>query len=131
MIRRSLMRRLEHLESRLTPADEPLVIQVKYASPDGSEEDGPRFTIPSGGRQTGALGLPAEGGPALLVGSIATACTHEADRPKAAKAGAEISTSGASPLGPIGRRAGDISRRACFRMAGLLGVGRFASRRRL
>ena len=36
MIGRSLSKRLEKLEARLTPASEPTVIQVKYVSPDGS-----------------------------------------------------------------------------------------------
>jgi hypothetical protein len=64
MIRRSLARRLDHLEARLRVDDEPLVIQIKYASPDGSVVDGPQITIPgAGGRQAGRDGLASGGRP--------------------------------------------------------------------
>jgi hypothetical protein len=57
MIRRNLSRRLE-LETRLMPAAEPVIVQITYVSPDGSEEDGPRFIIPgAGGRPTGSARL--------------------------------------------------------------------------
>jgi hypothetical protein len=57
MIRRNLIRRLEELEARLAPAAEPMIFQITYVSPDGSEEDGPRFTIPSGGRPAELCGI--------------------------------------------------------------------------
>jgi hypothetical protein len=57
MIRRNLTRRLEELEARLAPA-EPMIVQIAYVSPDGGEEDGPRFIISvAGGRRTGSTGL--------------------------------------------------------------------------
>jgi hypothetical protein len=61
MIRRNLTRRLEELEARIAPAAEPMIFQIIYVSPNGSEEDGPRFTIPSGGRQTGSTWLAGGG----------------------------------------------------------------------
>ena len=62
MISRSLSRRLRDLESRFRPAAEAVVVEIQYVSPDGSEEDGPRFTIP-----TGSAGL-AGGGRCGLAG---------------------------------------------------------------
>ena len=67
MISRSLNRRLKDLEFHFRPAAEPVIAQIIYVSPDGSEEDGPRFTIPSGGRQTGSAWL-AGGGRCGLAG---------------------------------------------------------------
>ena len=58
MIRRNLTRRLEELEARIALAAEPLIVQIIYFSPDGSEEDGERFTIPgAGGLRTGGARL--------------------------------------------------------------------------
>jgi hypothetical protein len=66
MISRNLTRRLERLETRLMPAGEPLIIQVKFVSSDGSVRDGPRFTIPAaGGQKTGSAGLADGGRPGL------------------------------------------------------------------
>ena len=48
MISRSLSRRLRDLESRFRPAAEAVVVEIQYVSPDGSVEDGSRFTIPAG-----------------------------------------------------------------------------------
>jgi hypothetical protein len=45
MISRKLTRRLEELEARLAPPAEPLIAQIVYVSPDGSEEDGPRYEL--------------------------------------------------------------------------------------
>ena len=45
MISRNLTRRLEELEARIAPAAEPLIVQITYVSPDGSEEDGPRIVV--------------------------------------------------------------------------------------
>ena len=87
---------------------EAVVVEIQYVSPDGSEEGGPGSLFRAVGGKLEAPGLPAEGRPALLVGSIAKTaktCTHEDDCQQVAAAGAEISTSGASPLGPIGHRA--------------------------
>ena len=62
MMSRNLTRRLERLETRLTPADEPVTLQVRFPSPDGSVVEGPRFTIPgAGGRQAESV-APASGG---------------------------------------------------------------------
>jgi hypothetical protein len=59
MIGRRLARRLERLETRLVPDGEPLVIQVRFVSPDGSRVDGPQFTVPrAGGRPAGPAGPP-------------------------------------------------------------------------
>jgi hypothetical protein len=63
MISRSLNRRLRDLEFHFRPAAEPVIAQIIYVSPDGSEEDGPRFTIPNGGRQTGSTWLAGGGWP--------------------------------------------------------------------
>jgi hypothetical protein len=46
MISRNLTRRLEELEARIAPAAEPVIIQITYVTPDGSEEDGPRIEVP-------------------------------------------------------------------------------------
>jgi hypothetical protein len=45
MKRRSLARRLEHLEGRLRPADEPLVITLDYVDIDGNVVDHEDFTV--------------------------------------------------------------------------------------
>ncbi len=44
-----LTQRLEDLEARAAPAAEPVIFQSTYVSPDGSEEDGPRFELPTRG----------------------------------------------------------------------------------
>jgi hypothetical protein len=46
MIGRRLSARLERLGSRFAPAAEPIVLQVVYIAPDGSSEEGPRYTVP-------------------------------------------------------------------------------------
>jgi hypothetical protein len=46
MISRNLTRRLEELEARTAPA-EPIIIEITYVSPDGSEVEGPRFEVPT------------------------------------------------------------------------------------
>ena len=43
MINRTLSRRLQKLEDRLIPNDEPIVIHIKYVSPDGTVKDGTIF----------------------------------------------------------------------------------------
>jgi hypothetical protein len=45
MINRSLSKRLQKLEARLRPTEEPRVIQIRYVSPDGSVRDGPLYRI--------------------------------------------------------------------------------------
>ena len=51
---RTLSKRLERLETRMMPTDEPLVVQIQFVSPDGSVEDGPRISVPgAGGRRVG------------------------------------------------------------------------------
>ncbi|MGD0522833.1 MAG: hypothetical protein ABSA48_16370 [Terracidiphilus sp.] len=58
MITRSLVRRLERLETRLIPAGEPVVINVHFVATDGSRVGGVRFTVPrAGGRPTGSAGV--------------------------------------------------------------------------
>ncbi len=47
MINRNLTRRLEELEARTAPAAEPVIVEVMYASPDGTEELGYRVEIPT------------------------------------------------------------------------------------
>ena len=41
MTSRTLSKRLERLETRMMPTDEPLVVQIQYVSPEWSVEDGP------------------------------------------------------------------------------------------
>ena len=54
MASRSFSKRLERLETRIMPVGEPLVIQVRFVSLNGSVEDGPRFSVPgAGGRRLG------------------------------------------------------------------------------
>jgi hypothetical protein len=43
MITRTLSKRVQRLEAPLIPTDEPMVIHVKYVSPDGTVTDG--YTI--------------------------------------------------------------------------------------
>ena len=43
MISRTLSERVQKLEERLIPTDEPIVIQIKYVSSDGSVTDGPTY----------------------------------------------------------------------------------------
>jgi hypothetical protein len=57
MISRSLSKRVQKLEARLIPAGEPMVIQIQYVSPDGSVEEGPRYTI--GGPPQTPISAPA------------------------------------------------------------------------
>jgi hypothetical protein len=45
MINRSLFKRMQKMEARLMPTEEPRVIQIKFVSPDGSVTDGPLFRI--------------------------------------------------------------------------------------
>ncbi len=47
MISKTLNRRLGELESRLLPEAEwePIVVRIVYVTPDGSSDDGERFTI--------------------------------------------------------------------------------------
>ncbi len=43
---KTLFRRLDRLEcDRTAPAVEPMIAQIVYVSPDGSEEDGPRYEL--------------------------------------------------------------------------------------
>ena len=51
MISKTLARRLEELESQLLPEpeNEPIIVQIVYVSPDGSSEDGERYTITNAG----------------------------------------------------------------------------------
>ena len=54
MIGRTLSKRLERLETRTMPAGGPLILQIQFVSPDGSVEDGPRFSVRgAGGRRLG------------------------------------------------------------------------------
>jgi hypothetical protein len=41
MIRRNFSKRVQKPKARLIPTDEPVVIRIKYVSPDGSVTDGP------------------------------------------------------------------------------------------
>ncbi len=62
MISRNLSRRLRDLKSRFRPAAEPVIAQITYVSPNGSEEDGPRFIIEvAEKRQTGSTWLAGGG----------------------------------------------------------------------
>ena len=54
MIRRNLTRRLEELEARLAPAAEPVIVEIMYVSPDGTEEVECRVEMPT---STGAAWL--------------------------------------------------------------------------
>jgi len=45
MISRSLTRRLEELEARTAPEAEPVIAEVLYVSPDGTEELGYRVEL--------------------------------------------------------------------------------------
>jgi hypothetical protein len=47
MIRRNLIRRLEELEARLAPAAEPVIVEITYVSPDGTEEVECRVEMPT------------------------------------------------------------------------------------
>ena len=46
MIGSKLSARLERLEARMEPEREPIVLQIRWVSPDGSSGDGPRFIVP-------------------------------------------------------------------------------------
>ena len=48
MINRTLSKRVQKLEERLIPTEEPRAIHVVYVSPDGSVEDGYTVWGPSG-----------------------------------------------------------------------------------
>ena len=48
MINRTLSKRVQKLEERLIPTEEPRVSHVVYVSPDGSVEDGYTVWDPSG-----------------------------------------------------------------------------------
>jgi hypothetical protein len=45
--RRNLTRRLEELETRIAPAAEPVIVEVMYVSPDGTEELEHRAELPT------------------------------------------------------------------------------------
>ncbi len=52
MISRKLTRRLEELEARIAPAAEPVMVEIAYVSPDGTEEvdctvEMPTSTVPA------------------------------------------------------------------------------------
>jgi hypothetical protein len=49
MTRINLLKRLEELECRILPEDEPVVIQIVFVSSDGTKEDGPRFGVQGAG----------------------------------------------------------------------------------
>ena len=38
MVNRSLTRRLEQLEARIEPSAEPVMVEIVYVAPDGTEE---------------------------------------------------------------------------------------------
>ena len=71
MIRRSLTRRLEHLESSLRPAGEPLVIRSRTEAL--STDPGLPFRVLEAAKLD-ALGWPAAGGQSWLVGRSAKTC---------------------------------------------------------
>jgi hypothetical protein len=54
MIGRTLSKRVQKLEARLIPTEEPLVIHIVYVSPDGTVTDG--HTV--GGRSRDASAQP-------------------------------------------------------------------------
>ena len=43
IISRNLSKRVQKLEARLIPTDDPMVIRIKYVSPDGTVKDGPQY----------------------------------------------------------------------------------------
>jgi hypothetical protein len=43
----SLRRRIEELEARTAPTAEPVIVEVMYVSPDGTEELGFRAELPT------------------------------------------------------------------------------------
>ena len=45
--RSNLLRRLEELEARTAPTGEPMMVEVMYASPDGTKELGFRAEMPA------------------------------------------------------------------------------------
>ena len=45
MINRTLSKRVQKLEARLIPSSEPMVIQIRYVSPDGSTWLGPKYGL--------------------------------------------------------------------------------------
>ena len=47
MISRKLTRRLEELEARIAPPGEPVIVEVMYVSPDGTEELEYRVEMPT------------------------------------------------------------------------------------
>ena len=48
MIGRTLAKRVQKLEARLIPSSEPMVIQIRYVSPDGSVRLGPKYGLSEG-----------------------------------------------------------------------------------
>ena len=44
IISRNLSKRVQKLETRLIPTEEPRVVHIVYVSPDGTRTDGPRIT---------------------------------------------------------------------------------------
>jgi hypothetical protein len=45
--RSNLLRRLEELEARTAPTGEPVIVEVMYVSPDGTEALGFRAELPT------------------------------------------------------------------------------------
>ena len=60
MISRNLSKRVQKLETRLAPTDEPIVIQMIYVSPDGTRRAGPRITC---GALRRPISAPAQSAP--------------------------------------------------------------------
>jgi len=56
---RNIERRLKRLESRLSSAAVPMVIQIKYVSPGGRVVDGPRISVAAEAKN--AIGAPVRG----------------------------------------------------------------------
>jgi hypothetical protein len=54
MIGRTLSKRVQKLETRLIPTEEPMLIHIVYVSPDGTRTDG--YTV--GGRSEDASAQP-------------------------------------------------------------------------
>ena len=45
MINRTLSKRVQKLEARLIPTEKPMVIQIRYVSPDGTVTLGPKYGV--------------------------------------------------------------------------------------
>jgi hypothetical protein len=54
MIGRTLSKRVQKLETRLIPTEEPMLIRIMYVSPDGTRTDG--YTV--GGRSEDVSAQP-------------------------------------------------------------------------